>query len=128
MSAKFFKCEHCGNIVYLINNGGGTLSCCGDAMKELVAGSVEASAEKHIPVAKKEGNSVVVSVGSIAHPMTEEHFITFVALETDKGIKINNWKPNTEPTVTIPIPDGANIKAVYAYCNLHGLWKTEQIG
>lgn len=127
MSAKFFKCEKCGNIVYMIEAKGGTLSCCGEPMKELVAGAVEAATEKHIPVAKKEGNNVVVTVGSVEHPMTPEHYITWVALETDKGIKINSWTPDSKPTVTIPIPTGANVKAVYAYCNLHGLWKTESI-
>lgn len=127
MSAKFFICEHCGNIAYMVVDKGVTPTCCGSPMKELKAGEVEAATEKHIPVAKKDGNNVVVTVGSVEHPMTAEHYIMWVALETDKGIKINSWTPDSKPTVTIPIPAGANVKAVYAYCNLHGLWKTESI-
>ncbi|MBQ8350586.1 MAG: desulfoferrodoxin [Clostridia bacterium] len=122
--SKFYICEHCGNIVGLIQDAGVPLVCCGQKMTKLEAGTVEASREKHIPVAEVKGNTVEVIVGSVLHPMTEEHSITWVYLETDRGGQRKNLAPGAEPKVTFALADEKPI-AVYAYCNLHGLWKVE---
>ena len=121
---RFYICEHCGNIVGLIHNGGVPLMCCGKKMTPLAAGTVEASREKHIPVVEFDGKTVKATVGSVLHPMTEEHSITWVYLETDKGGQRKALAPGQDPTVVFALCDEKPI-AVYAYCNLHGLWKTE---
>ena len=83
---------------------------------------VEASREKHIPVYKGEGNKVFVDVGSIAHPMIEEHFIEWVSIQTKFGNQRKQLTPGSEPKVCFSLCDGDEVEAVYAYCNLHGLW------
>lgn len=121
---RFYICEHCGNIVGMINDAGVPLMCCGQKMQQLVPGTVEASLEKHIPVVAVEGNTVKVAVGSVAHPMTEEHSITWVYLQTDRGGQRKSLNPGEEPAVTFALSDEKPI-AAYAYCNLHGLWKAD---
>lgn len=121
---KFFICEHCGNIVGIIHNAGVPLMCCGQKMTELKAGAIDASLEKHVPVAKIEGNTVKVEIGSVLHPMTEEHNISWVYLLTDKGGQRKCLEVGKDPAVTFALYDEKPI-SVYAYCNLHGLWKTE---
>ncbi len=124
MSTKFYICEKCGNIVGKIHDSGVPLICCGQKMTKLEAGVVEASREKHIPVVTVKENSVEVVVGSVLHPMAEEHNISWVYLETDKGGQRKNLKPGDEPCVSFALSDEKPV-AVYAYCNLHGLWKAE---
>lgn len=121
---RFYVCEHCGNLVGMINDAGVPMMCCGQKMTKLEAGTVEASREKHIPVVKVEGNTVKVDVGSVAHPMTEEHSITWVYLQTDRGGQRKNLNAGEAPVVTFALCDEKPV-AVYAYCNLHGLWKTD---
>jgi len=121
---KFYICKRCGNIVGMVHSGGGTLVCCGEKMSALEAGVVEASREKHIPVVTVEGDKVHAFVGSVEHPMTEEHSITWLYLETDRGGQRKCIKPGEKPEATF-ILNGEKPIAVYAYCNLHGLWKTE---
>ena len=121
---KFYICEKCGNIAGLINASGVPMMCCGQKMTKLEAGVVEASREKHIPVVKVEGNNVRVEVGSVAHPMSEEHSILWVYLETDKGGQRKCLEVGKEPVVNFSLADEKPV-AVYAYCNLHGLWKAE---
>ena len=126
MSApKFYICEHCGNIVGKIHDAGVPLMCCGQKMKELVPGTVEASTEKHIPVFTVEGNLVKVSVGAVEHPMTEEHLIQWVYLQTTSRGQRKALTPGAPPTASFSLTDGAKLVAVYAYCNLHGLWMAE---
>lgn len=120
----FYICEHCGNLVGMIHDAGVSMVCCGQKMTKLEAGVVEASREKHIPVVKVEGNTVKVVVGEAAHPMTEEHNIAWVYLQTDKGGQRKNLLPGEEPTLIFALSDEKPI-AVYAYCNLHGLWKAD---
>jgi superoxide reductase len=122
--AKFYICEKCGNIVEKIDDSGVSLVCCGQKMTAIEAGVVEASREKHIPVVKVDGNRVFVEVGAVAHPMTEEHSIEWVYLETDRGIQRKCLAPGAAPKVEFALADETPI-AVYAYCNLHGLWKAE---
>ncbi|MEG1516987.1 MAG: desulfoferrodoxin family protein [Raoultibacter sp.] len=125
MSLQFFKCLHCGNIAVKPFDAGVPLVCCGDKMEELIANTVDAAVEKHVPVVTIEGNAVQVAVGSVAHPMTEEHYITFVCLETKKGYQIARLTPADQPAASFAVAEGDAPVAVYEYCNLHGLWKTE---
>ena len=153
--ALFYRCEKCGNIVAMVHLGGGELVCCGQPMTLLVPNSVDASKEKHVPVLSKGYDKLDVSVGSIPHPMTPEHFIEWIALSTDNKIEIMYLKPGAEPRVRfLYSPIAEEVKdihasegepvvlncegspcsftcnviidketTVYAYCNLHGLWK-----
>ena len=123
-NTKFYVCKHCGNLVEMINDAGVNVKCCGENMTPIEAGVTEASREKHIPVVKVENNTVVVEVGSVAHPMAEEHSILWVYLETDKGSQRKNLEVGKAPVVSFALNDEKPI-AVYAYCNLHGLWKAE---
>ena len=122
--SKFYICEKCGNLVEKIEDSGVPMVCCGQKMSEIVAGTVEASREKHIPVASVEGNVVNVVVGSIEHPMAEEHSILWIELVSDKGVQRKHLKPGEAPKVSFALA-GEKPLAVYAYCNLHGLWKVE---
>ena len=121
---KFYICEHCGNIVGMINDAGVPLMCCGQKMTKLEAGVVEASHEKHIPVVTKEDGFIKVEIGSIAHPMAPEHHIAWVYLQTDRGGQRKCLEVGADPVVKFAIKDETPV-AVYAYCNLHGLWKAD---
>ena len=120
---KFYICEHCGNIVGMIHNSGVPMMCCGQKMTKLEAGVVEASHEKHIPVVTRNGNEITVTVGSVEHPMTEEHQIDWIYLQTDRGGQRKSLAAGEAPSVRFLVENETPI-AVYAYCNLHGLWKT----
>ena len=122
MNQKFLKCEHCGNMVAVVKETGVPVMCCGEVMKEMIPGTVEASKEKHIPVYEIVDNKVYVSVGEIEHPMQDEHYIEWVSLQTKAGNQRKALKPNEKPEVCFVICDGDEVEAVYAYCNLHGLW------
>ncbi len=121
---KFYICEHCGNLVVMINDAGVPMKCCGQNMTKLEAGVVEASREKHIPVVSIEGNAVKVRIGSVDHPMAEEHSILWVYLQTDKGGQRKCLATGKVPEAVFALADEKPL-SVYAYCNLHGLWKTD---
>lgn len=121
---RFFICQTCGNIIGLINDAGVPMVCCGKKMTELVPNTVEASQEKHLPVYSVKGNEVNVAIGSVAHPMLPEHHIAWVYLETEKGGQRKALAVGSAPSTTFLL-DNDKAKAAYAYCNLHGLWKTE---
>ena len=123
MEQKYFICERCGNIVTMVQDKGVPVFCCGQKMTPLVPGTVEAAHEKHIPVYTVEGNTVHVKVGSVDHPMLEEHFITWISLQTRQGSQIKYLKPGEAPAADFALTEGDAVEAVYAYCNLHGLWK-----
>lgn len=123
MEQKYFICEHCGNIVTMVQDKGVPVFCCGQKMTPLVPGTVEAAHEKHNPVYTVEGNTVHVKVGSVDHPMLEEHFITWISLQTRQGSQIKYLKPGEAPAADFALTEGDAVEAVYAYCNLHGLWK-----
>ena len=125
MDNRFFICEHCGNIVGLIKSSGVPIKCCGQNMTELIPGTTDAAVEKHVPEVTVEGNKVVAFVGSVEHPMVAEHFIQFVALETEKGSQIKYLNPEEKPEAVFYVAEGDKAVAVYEYCNLHGLWKKE---
>ncbi len=121
---KFYKCEHCGNIVTFVEDKGVPVMCCGQKMTELTANTTDAAHEKHVPVVEQNGDTVKVAVGSVEHPMLEKHFIQWVCLETEKGSQIKYLKPDAKPEAVFTLNDDKLI-AVYEYCNLHGLWKAE---
>lgn len=121
---RFYICEHCGNLIGMIHDAGVPMTCCGQKMTELVPGTVDASKEKHIPVVNVKNNTVEVTIGSVNHPMVEEHNIAWVYLQTDRGGQRKCLKVGSDPVVTFALCDEKPI-SVYAYCNLHGLWKTD---
>ena len=121
---KFFICEKCGNLMTLINSSGVPVVCCGQKMTKLEAGTVDASREKHIPLVEVKENEVNVLVGSVIHPMSEEHNIAWVYIKTDKGGQIKHLSPTDEPKACFTLKN-EKLLEVYAYCNLHGLWKAE---
>ena len=121
---KFYICPVCRNTVEMVYDTDIALFCCGEKMVELIPNTVEASGDKHIPVATVKGNVVEVNVGVADHPMAEVHWIQWVQLITDKGSYRKTLNPGEEPHDTFHL-NGEKAVAVYAYCNLHGLWKTE---
>ena len=121
---KFFICEHCGNLIGMVHDAGVPMMCCGQKMKKLEPGTVEASVEKHLPVVTVSGTTVRVDVGAVAHPMTEEHSILWVYLETENGGQRKCLEVGKAPVATFAL-GGEKPVAVYAYCNLHGLWKVD---
>lgn len=123
MEQKFYICEHCGNIIAKVHDAGVPVMCCGQKMTEIIPGTTEASREKHIPVWLVEGNTVHVNIGSAAHPMTPEHHIAWVSLQTRYGNQRRELKPGDAPEVRFALCEGDEVQAVFAYCNLHGLWK-----
>ncbi len=121
---KVYKCPHCGNIVTVMNYGGGTLVCCGDPMILLVAGEQDTAAkEKHIPVVTASGSVIDVAVGSVPHPMTAEHYIQWIAVVTDTQVYTQYLTSADAPKASFTLPEGTADFEVYEYCNLHGLWK-----
>ena len=121
---KFYKCETCGKIIVVLKESACATVCCGKDMKELVLGEVDAALEKHVPEVEI-ADVMTVKVGSVAHPMLAEHFINFIAVETDRGYQIRNLTPDDTPETKFAFAPGETPKAVYEYCNLHGLWKKE---
>ena len=120
---KFYICEHCGNIITKLVDSNVPVMCCGSKMTELVPNSQEAAFEIHKPVLVEEDGNRYVVVGSVAHPMTPEHYIQWVAVDYGDHYRIYNLNPGDEPKVKVckhcePV-------AVYAYCNLHGLWNND---
>lgn len=122
---KFYLCELCGNLVGMIQESGVKMVCCGKEMTLLKANTEDASTEKHVPVVSVVSNTVKVDVGSVLHPMEEKHYIQWIYLETKNGGQMKRLKPGEEPKATFALSDGDEIVAVYEYCNLHGLWKTD---
>nr|WP_325305030.1 desulfoferrodoxin family protein [uncultured Dysosmobacter sp.] len=122
---KFYICEHCGNIVTKLTSAGVPIKCCGTDMVLLEAGVTDAAVEKHVPVVTVDGNLVKVNVGSVTHPMTAEHYIQWAVVETEQDALIHWFQPDQAPEAVFALADGQKAKAVYAYCNLHGLWKQD---
>lgn len=125
MEMKFYKCAICGQIVGIVEDTGVPMICCGEEMEELIPCTADASHEKHVPCVTINGDRVSVKVGSAPHPMNKEHFIEWIALETDAGNQRRQLKPDAGPEVCFRLCEGERVKAAYAYCNLHGLWKAE---
>ncbi|OGI03019.1 MAG: desulfoferrodoxin [Candidatus Melainabacteria bacterium GWF2_37_15] len=118
-----YKCNVCGNIVEVLNAQAGELVCCGQAMKLMNENTVDASLEKHIPVAEITPEGIKVRVGNVEHPMIKEHYIEWVELLVDNRVCRAELEPEQKPEVLFPVkPETFTVRA---YCNLHGLWKGE---
>lgn len=119
---KFFLCKHCGNLVGMIHSSGAPMTCCGDQMTELVANTSDGAKEKHVPVITVENNLVTVNVGSVDHPMLDEHYIQWIYLLTNEGGHRKSLSPGMAPTVVFALTEGETPCTAYEYCNIHGLW------
>lgn len=119
---EVYKCSVCGNIVEVLYAGGGELVCCNKPMILQEENTTEAATEKHIPIIEKTDNEIVVKVGSISHPMDEDHYIEWIELLTEKKVFRKNLKPGDIPMAKFVISE--NIVSARAYCNIHGLWKS----
>ena len=120
---QIYKCEVCGNIVEVIHEGEGDLVCCDEPMKLMEENSVDAALEKHVPVIEKTDDGIKIKVGSVPHPMTEEHYIEWIELIADGRAYRQFLNPGDEPEAVFKV-EAQSITA-REYCNLHGLWKGE---
>lgn len=121
----FYYCAHCGNMVNMLRDTGVPMKCCGENMIELVANTTDASQEKHVPVVTVSGDTVTVQVGSAPHPMTEEHKIVWIYLQTELGEQLVCTDTKEKAEATFKLTDGDKAVAAFEYCNLHGLWKKD---
>jgi superoxide reductase len=119
---EVYKCPLCGNIVQVLHTGAGELVCCGQPMDLMVENTVDAAQEKHIPVVEKTDTGYKVTVGSVAHPMEEKHWIEWIELVTDSAVYRVDLQPGDVPEAVFCTEAGA--VTARAYCNLHGLWKS----
>ena len=119
---KYFKCPICGNVIEVVNGDIQRIKCCSKTPELLIANTIDASLEKHVPVYEIDNNEIVVKVGDIIHPMEEKHYIMWVSLVTNDRVIHVELKPGNEPIVRFPYVKGS---IIYEYCNLHGLWKKE---
>ena len=123
MAAKLevYKCEICGNIVEVTHGGQGELVCCGEPMKKLTENTTDAAQEKHVPVIEAVDGGFTVTVGSVEHPMTDEHYIEWIELQADGKAYRQFLNPGEKPQATFQV--AADTVSAREYCNLHGLWK-----
>ena len=122
---KYYICEHCGNIIEYVKDSGVPIMCCGQKMTEIVPGTSDGAVEKHVPVVTVSGNEILVQVGSVEHPMVEEHYIEWIVIQTEKGSQKVRLSAGDEPKAKFLLVDNDRLVSAYAYCNLHGLWKLE---
>ena len=123
---KFFVCKNCGKIILeLEDNKKIVCEDCGVNMEELIPNTTEAATEKHLPVVNVSGKEVLVKVGEVEHPMLENHYISAIFLKTNKGIYSLELGPNQKPEASFTLKRCEKPVCAYAYCNLHGLWKTD---
>lgn len=122
---RFFICEHCKNIITMVEDKGVPVVCCGQKMTELKPNTTDAAGEKHVPVVTVEGSKVTVKVGEVTHPMMEEHHIAWICLLTNQGCQLKYLNHTGEPEAVFALAEGETVVAAYEYCNLHGLWKKE---
>lgn len=121
---KFYRCMRCGNQIEMIHDAGPNPICCGADMREMIPGSSDGEAKKHVPVVSVDGNTVTVTVGEDPHPMMEAHYIPWILIETKAGVQRKNLRPGDKPKASFLLTEGDELMAVYAYCNLHGLWES----
>lgn len=123
----FLLCKHCGNLAGMVHYKGVPMICCGEPMAKLVANTSDGATEKHVPVVERNEAEVTIKIGSVNHPMLEEHFINWIYLETKKGSQCKKLKAGDEPMAKFMLEEGDIPVAAYEYCNLHGLWKLAEI-
>ena len=120
---KFYRCPHCGNIIAKVNDSGVPVVCCGQKMEELVPNTGDGAGEKHVPVFTRNGIELKVRVGSVDHPMLDNHYIQWIAIQTTSGNQRKILKPGEAPEATFLVKEDDEVLAVFEYCNLHGLYK-----
>lgn len=123
MEQKFYVCHRCGNLITKLREGKSPVVCCGKIMEKIISGTTDAVMEKHLPVCAVENGKIHVSIGETTHPMENAHYIEWIALRTGTGIYCKYLSPQKIPQASFSIGEGEQIKAVYAYCNIHGLWE-----
>ena len=123
MELKLYVCRHCGNVIWKVVDKGVPVTCCGEKMEELVPGTTDAAREKHVPDIKREGDTVKITVGSVVHPMLEEHYISMIAALSGDTATVRFPKPGDEPTLTV---ESREPVTAYEICNLHGYWKGQE--
>lgn len=124
MAKKYMRCKVCGQIIEVVKDTGVPIVCCGEEMEELFPHLDDSIAkEKHVPVFKIKDGKIDVKIGAIQHPSTTDHYIEWIALETSKGSQRKDLKPGDTPQALFTLSDGEIVKAIYAYCNIHELWK-----
>ncbi len=119
---KFYQCETSGGIFSFLKEADSTDKFCGEKVQELVPGTSDGAAEKHVPVVTKDGNRIVVEVGSVEHPMVDVHYIEWIVIETKKGCQKVLLSPADKPRAEFILSDGDEFVEAYEYCNIHGLW------
>jgi len=125
MELKFYRCSVCGQIVAIVKKTSAPIVCCGKNMEEIKPNTSDGSFEKHIPTFKIEKNKVVVTVGEVLHPMLENHYIEWIAIQTNLGNQRKSLNPGDQPVAIFPLLDNEEIASIYCYCNLHSLYKKE---
>ena len=123
MEMKFYRCKKCGQMVAIVLKKGCPIMCCGEPMEEIIPGTSDGAAEKHVPIIRQDGNIVSVVVGEVEHPMIPEHYIEWIALQTKQGNQRKKLNPGDRPEALFALVDGDEVLSAYAYCNLHSLWK-----
>ena len=123
MALEFYRCPHCGNIIVKTHNSGVPVVCCGAPMKKLEPNTGDGAGEKHVPQYDRNQFCIEVQVGEVLHPMLDNHYIEFIALETKSGFKVEYLKPGQEPKASFMVSSDEVVVAIYEYCNLHGLYK-----
>ena len=122
---KFYKCPICGKIIAMVEERAVPTICCGRPMEELPVNTQDGAHEKHLPVFEVKDQIVSVKVGEVAHPMLDAHYIQWIALETNLGNQRKVLHPGEAPEAKFALLEGEKVVAVYEYCNLHGLYKSE---
>ena len=122
---KFLRCELCGKIVAVVKDSACPTKCCGQAMVEMVPNTQDGAHEKHIPVFEIVENVLHVKVGSVEHPMMDNHYIEWIAIQTNMGNQRKILKPGDKPEADFALLPGEKVLAVLEHCNLHGLYKAE---
>lgn len=120
---KIYRCDICGNMICMIEDSGVNPECCGTGMTLAVPNTKDGAVEKHVPVVRKDGATVQILVGDKPHPMTDQHYISYIFLLTDSNFYMHRLEPGDAPEATFCIPKGEEVIAAYSWCNIHGLWK-----
>jgi len=121
---KIYRCKHCGNIITKIYDSSVKVVCCGEEMEELIPNTTDASFEKHVPKIGNGGHMIDIKIGEVEHPMEEEHYIMWIVLVTESGMQLKYLHPTELPEASFTLIDDKAI-SVFAYCNIHGLWKKD---
>lgn len=128
MKLHFYRCAICGKVIAVMCEEDIPTDCCGQTMEELIPGRIDSMAEKHVPVCRRDGSTLWVRVGSDAHPMTDDHSIRWVGLQTSQGFQFKQLHPGELPRVCFSLCSEDEVQSVFAFCNLHGLWCSEGCG